>query len=199
MLSKFSWSFHTLGMVARKWTPPRGCLEPQTNSREWRWRRTVLSNQWSITWRKIFVSGQKGLTQRRVLARSPTVRGGGDRVEMSLSLEGGGSSANVTQQKCKWAAPAPHLCFFWATKVKKRRDLKEEGPLLVLPLKPAPNPSGNVQDLLGGNLPVVNSLHSTDARLGQTVFPQRQSAPSWGLQLVQHVCVYNAPSWLHQH
>ena len=50
----------------------------------------------------------------------------------------------------------------------------------MLFFKPAPNPSGNVQDLLGGNLPVVNSLHSTDARLGQTVFG--------GLQLVQQMC-----------
>ena len=28
MLSKFSWSFHTLGMVAIEWTNQRGCLEP---------------------------------------------------------------------------------------------------------------------------------------------------------------------------
>ena len=36
---------------------------------------------------------KKGLTQRRVLARSPTVRGGGDRVEMPLSL----GAAGLTQ------------------------------------------------------------------------------------------------------
>jgi len=53
-------------------------------------------------------------------------------------------------------------CFLARAKCMEKRllDLKEEGPLLVFPFKPAPNPSGNVQNLLGG-LPVISRLHST--------------------------------------